>query len=732
MSNVNVPVTDSVHNSYEKTFGGGRTPLRRHLLAIALTFTTSAAVHSAEPTPPHCIKVTGRAALLHLGSLDSFDRTEAGTTAAKLVNEAITNEKRRVAAAREAIAVYNDIIPSENFGGEYTALQWICEYLSSDPEAQKKLLDNPQTEGFYRYWSENNFANLKTYLKFKYKFDGQTPKTFDEAELHRFQEDFILFANPRRERWERTSEFIKAIGLKEGQTVADIGCGPGYFTFQFAKQVGAKGKIYSIDTNDRHIAYVTEMAKKIGADNVIPRKPSQKENDVGIPRDVQVDCVFLCSLYHIVYTSFTDEERQKFLEAIKKGLKPNGRLILVDNGPVDLVDGKRLPYHGPFIAKELLVAQLEHFGFRLKESHQIIKQRYLLFFELAGNAPAPKLQAKADSCEGGILVTSASSLVQHHRVGNPFVFTQKGRATAKIFFKALDKKDKKAAEEALKEYRDLSKEERIGCEYTAFMWVCDYLLAEPDQRKKMIEDPVVFEYFTTLGGDDFTMLKKFVRAYYVLDTPDEDIDDPKKVKVPEETFDQIFEWMETIIFNNPRRPAWEKTEETLKLLDLKPGQTIADIGCGSGFYTFKFSKAVGPSGKVYATETNEDALKAFKATADRLKMNNIETIKATYDNCHLPEASADMIFLCSLYEAAYVTSIDFVQERFIDSIKKSLKKGGRLVVIDNEINTGKEPPYFGPRIDRRLIIEQLRHSGFKLTKSAQFIPQRYILVFQAE
>jgi ubiquinone/menaquinone biosynthesis C-methylase UbiE len=709
-------------------------PCGRSVAIAALMLVTSVDLQAQETeppvVPPHVIKVNSKTSLLHLGSLDSFDRTEPGTVAARLMNDAV--DKKDSALAQQALKIYAEIIPNENFGGEYTALQWICEYLSAHPKARERMVANKFTQGFINYWSANDYANLKTYLRFKYKFNGAEPKTAEEADLYRYQEDFILFANPRRPRWENTGAFIDSIGLKEGESVADIGCGPGYFSFQFAKIVGEKGTIYSVDTNERHINYVTKMKDELGFKNVVPRIPSQKENDVGIPKDVQVDCVFLCSLYHIVYVAFTAEERARFVGAIKKGLKPDGRLVILDNGLVEAVDGKRLPYHGPFIAKELIVAQLEHFGFKLVEVHPIIRQRYMLVFEHAKTTPKAKKEPKIDIPPGTIVVDSEASLVQHRRVGNPFEFSKEGRAAARIFYKALTENDKEAARAALKLYEDLSKTERIGNEYLAFAWFCQYLLADAAERKEMLKDPTVNGYFTTLGGDQFTTVKKFVNAYYVLETKDEDIDDPKKVKVPEESVDQIFAWMELIVFNSPRRNDWEKTDETMKLLDLKPGEAIADVGCGSGYYTYKFADKVGPNGKVWALETNQDALNDFKKAADRLGYKNIETKKSTYDNCHLPASSVDVVFLCSLYESAYVTSIDFVQERFIESIKTALKKNGRLVVIDNEINTGKAPPYFGPRIDRRLIVEQLRKFGFKLTRSEQFIPQRYILVFQAE
>src|SRR5206468_1093913 len=104
--------------------------------------------------------------------------------------------------------------------------------------------------------------------------------------------------------------------------------------------------------------------------------------------------------------------------------------------------------------------------------------------------------------------------------------------------------------------------------------------------------------------------------------------------------------------------------------------------------------------------------------------------KSKPNDTMLPKESIDVAYLCSLYHAIYLTDLEFVQEGFINSIKLALKKGGRLVIADNDMLQTRVPPYYGPRMDRRLIIEQLKYYGFKLVDQGQFVPQRYILVFE--
>lgn len=324
------------------------------------------------------IEITSRASLIHVGSNDSFATTQEGIQAARLLYDAIKNQKPT--SAKEAIALYDRIIPRENYGGEYTALQWFGQLsLMSETERQQQLKD-PYVASFYEFFAGNDYAQLKEYMERKYTL-AEVADASTEAGQNRkiFLEDFILFNNPRREEWEKTSKIINAIKIKPGQTIADIGSGPGYYTFKFAQQVGQKGKVYAIDTVQTHLDYVKGISDKYGVTNVQPIN-SDPGTTIGLSTTQKVDLAFMCSLYHNIYAMATEDNRNTFVESIVSALKPGGRLVVVDNA---FVKPGQLPYHGPFIAKELITGQFKYHGLRLVEEHQFIPQRYVLVFEKA-------------------------------------------------------------------------------------------------------------------------------------------------------------------------------------------------------------------------------------------------------------------------------------------------------------------------------------------------------------
>ncbi|MCL2487239.1 MAG: methyltransferase domain-containing protein [Oscillospiraceae bacterium] len=648
--------------------------------------------------------------LVHIGSLDSFDLTEGGKRAASdMLRYFDTHD---LSCLKDAVKAYDRLIPVENFGGEYTALRWICKLLLAPAsKIAKRFLDEPVVESWYRYLSDNNFEKLRLYIQYKYHFKDLTFGDMENSRMLRFLEDFILFSNPDRERWEKTARILRKLRIEPGLTVADVGCGSGYFTFKFADMVGPEGKVYGIEINPLHIEYLKSFVKTNNLRNV--EIVTSNLDGIGLQPDVRADIVFSCSLFHVLYACFNETDRKAFIESIRRTLHPHGALIVMDN---DLIKDGDLPYHGPYIAKDLLISQLHHYGFWLVKRVQVTKQRYALIFEQT------KVSALPDNTnleQGVISAMTGVSLVKYALAdAAPSArYSEKGKQAAEMFYKALT--DKQGFGTVADAYENIIPAERIGDEYTAFVWFCEVMKADEQIRSHMLSDSLAREYYDYFSADDFALLKRYLTQKYELSA---DIKEP---------IDNLMQIGEYIAFNNPARDRWEKTDEMLKYMGIKPGHVVADVGCGSGYFSYKFARMTGAGGKVYATEINKEALSYVESMRDRYQLNIIPVISALNDT-KLPAGEIDTVFMCSMYHAVYVASIEFVKDAFIASIKNALKKDGRLIVVDNEISRAGIPDYYGSGIDRRLIISQLTHYGFRLVDEKQFIPQRYILIFQKE
>jgi ubiquinone/menaquinone biosynthesis C-methylase UbiE len=347
------------------------------LLAAILSLLIYRTIPSNVPDTEHSedwVQITSKSSLIHVGSNDSFATSQEGIQAGRLVLNYL--EKKNLESAKKAIAIYKTIVPVENYGGEYTALQWFCEYGLAGESQKDKFITNKYIASFYDYFAANDFARLKEYLQRKYQLATLPDTGTQEAENSKaVLEDTILFNNPRREEWEKTSKVFSLMKIKEGQVIADVGSGPGYYSYQLAEKVGNKGKVYSIDTVQNHLDYIENVKKKYGITNI--KTVHTDGENIGVTKNT-VDLVFLCSLYHNIYGMNKEHNRDVFVNSIRDALKPDGTLFLVDNA---LVKDSQLPYHGPYVAKELIIGQLKYYGFRLVEQYQPIPQRYVLVFK---------------------------------------------------------------------------------------------------------------------------------------------------------------------------------------------------------------------------------------------------------------------------------------------------------------------------------------------------------------
>jgi len=114
----------------------------------------------------------------------------------------------------------------------------------------------------------------------------------------------------------------------------------------------------------------------------------------------------------------------------------------------------------------------------------------------------------------------------------------------------------------------------------------------------------------------------------------------------------------------------------VELLDLKPGMTVGDVGAGFGAWTMRFSRFVGPSGRVYATDLGEPQLAALRSTVERERLTNVTVLQGTSNATNLPQGCCDAILIRDAYH--HFTQPDDMAR----SVAASLKPGGRLAVID--------------------------------------------------
>ena len=229
---------------------------------------------------------------------------------------------------------------------------------------------------------------------------------------------------------------------------------------------------------------------------------------------------------------------------------------------------------------------------------------------------------------------------------------------------------------------------------------------------------ILFFFVSTLFGQTQTKTD----AIYTYKTPDRD--GTGKVYMGRE-ISQVMNFMGMSWLERSTRPQEENTELAIKNLPIDKKSVVADIGAGSGYYTFRIAKKV-PDGKVYAVEIQDPAIKYLEDRSKELGFDNVVTIKGTEKSPMLPENSIDLAIMVDVNH-----ELENPHE-VLQNIKKSLKPDGKLLLIEYR---GEDPKVAIKRLHKMTVeqvTKELSANGFTLIQNGQFMKIQHFLVFEKE
>lgn len=176
--------------------------------------------------------------------------------------------------------------------------------------------------------------------------------------------------------------------------------------------------------------------------------------------------------------------------------------------------------------------------------------------------------------------------------------------------------------------------------------------------------------------------------------------------------------------DRPEREAEEAPNLLVRALKLRPGMTVADIGAGSGYFSFKMAPLVGPKGKVKAVDIQPEMLDIIRSKADAFKIGNVVPVLGRIDDPKLAPESVDLILLVDVYH-----EFDHPWE-MTDAMVRSLRPGGRLVLVEYR----KEDPRVPIKESHKMSLAQIRKemAVFPLTfvENIGILPRQHIAVFR--
>ena len=180
---------------------------------------------------------------------------------------------------------------------------------------------------------------------------------------------------------------------------------------------------------------------------------------------------------------------------------------------------------------------------------------------------------------------------------------------------------------------------------------------------------------------------------------------------------QAMQWLE-----RDSRATEEKPNLTVQKLDLQPDDVVADIGAGTGYFSFRMAQQV-PEGKVYAVDIQPEMLDAIAFLQEENNVTNVETVLGREKDPNLPSESIDLALMVDAYhEFAY-------PREMMEGIVRALKPGGRVVLLEYR----KENPMIMikplHKMTQKQVKKELKAVGLKWQETKEFLPEQHFLVF---
>jgi ubiquinone/menaquinone biosynthesis C-methylase UbiE len=239
------------------------------------------------------------------------------------------------------------------------------------------------------------------------------------------------------------------------------------------------------------------------------------------------------------------------------------------------------------------------------------------------------------------------------------------------------------------------------------------LLRTPDTLRAAVTNPKAHPSASSWSSAEVDHIVAFLRAQRTLwklstDAPEREIA-PATENAP--------------FFSSAEREKYERPDLVMSALHIRSGATVADVGSGTGYFTWRLAEQVGPTGKVYAVDVQESMLDLTKAAVDAHKLTNVEYRLATESSPRLSENSIDLAFI------AYAFHEFANPEATMRAIRRALKPGGRVFILEYAKESNIAPASPLHRMSFEEIRREIEPIGFVVDQLLDFLPVQHGVVF---
>lgn len=239
------------------------------------------------------------------------------------------------------------------------------------------------------------------------------------------------------------------------------------------------------------------------------------------------------------------------------------------------------------------------------------------------------------------------------------------------------------------------------------------LLRTPDSLRRAVTDTSIHPDVSSLSTGEVDELVAYLRTLRKL----------WALEPRERTRDIAPPTENAAFFSRAKRDADERPELLMSALEIPRGGRVADLGSGTGYFTWRLAQQVGPAGKVFAVDVQQKMLDLTKATVTGHKLDNVEYVLATESNPRLPERELDLVFIAyAFHEFADPGAV-------MDHVRRSLKPGGRVVILEYAKESNIAPASPLHKMSFEEIRREIEPLGFAIDRLLDFLPVQHGVVF---
>jgi ubiquinone/menaquinone biosynthesis C-methylase UbiE len=190
---------------------------------------------------------------------------------------------------------------------------------------------------------------------------------------------------------------------------------------------------------------------------------------------------------------------------------------------------------------------------------------------------------------------------------------------------------------------------------------------------------------------------------------------------PPHRFEDAEAWAQ--VFDDPARDAWQRPQRVIEFLKLHSGQTVADLGAGTGYFSVRLARAVGATGTVLALDIEPNRIAHIARRAQQAGLSQVVAKLVPPDDPQLAPNSVDLILVVNTWHHLEARS------RYLGRLQRALRSGGSLVIVDYREGELPVGPPAAHKLTRRQLIDELTCAGWMLQSELDELEYQYVLRF---